>query len=187
MKKGIIMSKEVELFIGVPCSGKSTYLRNNYNPEDVFVLSRDDVRNELIKGTDYVYSDFFKIPKAGDKPSEKYGEVLPTGEWSKVSHLNEIVKNNFDKRIQKANDILEKDKKVIVDLVNMTRQERDMVKGWFKNVENVTFSAVIFDYKNNLDTIKTQITPKKHDHHEFPYFNRIGWNWLYWFANFATA
>jgi predicted kinase len=151
------MTKEVELFIGVPCSGKSTHLQSNYQKDEVFVVSRDDIRDDIIKGTEYVYSDFFAIPHKGDADNEKYGHIRKNGAWSKVETLNTILYEKFKKRVERAVYKVESGTKVVIDLLNMTRKERDEVKSWFKEVDGVKFSAVVFDYENNLETIKNQI------------------------------
>jgi len=154
------MTKEIELFVGVPCSGKSTYLQSNYQKENVFVVSRDDIRNDIIKGSEYVYSDFFVVPKKGDADNEKYGHIRKNGAWSKVETLNIILHEKFKKRVERAVYKAESGTKVIIDLLNMTKPERDEAKSWFKDVKDVKFSAVIFDYENNLETIKTQINKR---------------------------
>lgn len=151
------MKKEVETLIGVPCSGKSSYLKSTYDKDEIFVISRDDVRYDVIKNTDFIYSDFFVKPKEGETKSKKYGHVTENGEWSKVQFINEAMNREFNRRIHMAESQLEHGKKVVVDLVNMTKKERDTIKDWFKDVEGIEHNAVVFDYENNLDLIKTQL------------------------------
>lgn len=157
-KREFIMSREVEVFIGVPCSGKSTYLKENYKKDEVFVVSRDDIRKELLKGTDYVYSDLFLKPVEGDKDSDKYGYITSDGCWSEIKKLDIILREKYKKRVERAVHRVENGQKVVVDSLHLTKKERDDVKTWFRDVADVKFSAVMFDYENNLDTIRSQLT-----------------------------
>lgn len=147
--------KEVDILIGVPCSGKSTYSDNNYS-DDVFIISRDNIRHELIRKTAFKYSDFFVKPSQGDEEHHLYGFVTDDDNWSNIKYLNRELKERFDRSISQAVSKLDHGKRVAVDLTNLTRKERDDIKSWFKEVEDVKFNAIIFDFKENLDLIKEQ-------------------------------
>ena len=164
------MKKIVETFIGVPCSGKSSKL-NEYDSEKTFVISRDDIRYQLIKNTDFSYSDLFLRPGEGDVKHDKLGIVTESGEWSKVAFLNKRLIELFDLRTKQASLALNEGNKVVVDLVNLTKKERNSIKEWFKDIKDVEHHAVVFDYENNLDVIKKQLLVReKKEDKSIPFF-----------------
>lgn len=76
--------KNVDFLIGVPCSGKTTYRNKHYTSNDFFVISRDDLREDLKEKYGFNYDDFFKKPQDGDKEDSVLGYVTAEGNWSNV-------------------------------------------------------------------------------------------------------
>lgn len=150
------MEKKVELFIGVPCSGKSTHLENNYNQDEIFVISMDNIRYEYAEKTGLSYSDFFKRPSEDETVHPVFGEKTEKGNWFLIETLNDEMHKAFKNRIDQSTSALEHGKRVIVDMTNLTKSVRAGVRKWFDDVEDVKFSATIFDFEENLDLIKSQ-------------------------------
>lgn len=147
--------KEVDILVGIPCCGKSTYCNTNYKDE-IFIISRDNVKDDILKKYDFDYQDFFEKPKDGEKIHPKYGVVLESGEWSRIKFINDELIKDFDASIRTAMTKLEQGIKVVVDMKNITKKERNEIKEWFSDIENVKFNAVIFECNENLDLIRSQ-------------------------------
>ena len=159
MEKVFKMKKlrEVDLFIGIPCSGKSTYKRKNYDEKNIFTISRDDIREELMTKYDMNYSDLFLLPKVSDPfMHEKYGIKTPEGTWSNVDRINEELVVAYE--AQKIESILQlqQGKRIVADLTNMTVSERSEIKEIYEGLEAINFNAIVFEFHNNLSTIKSE-------------------------------
>lgn len=146
--------KQVDLFVGVPCSGKSTYLKKHYD-KNVITISIDDIRFEYAKKTGISYTEQHARPMQDEKTHPIYGENV-NGKWSVLSEMNTKIHEDFFKSIRNAAKELESGKKVVVDMTNMTKKSRKAVKKWFKKVSDVDFTAVVFEFEENLELIKRQ-------------------------------
>ena len=51
--------KELVVLVGPPAVGKSTYIARKFDPNDVSVVSRDDIVDEVAKGMNLTYDDMF--------------------------------------------------------------------------------------------------------------------------------
>ncbi len=160
----------VELMVGPPCSGKSTRIRETASKND-FIISRDDIRNKIIEGTEFVYSDYFVKPKEGEKVSSKYGGLTDDGQWTKVAKLNQTLLIQFNETVEQAKEHLREGGKVVVDLVNLSRKERDTVKEWFSDIEGVRFDAVVTEHHKNLPLIEEMNALRAEKENKFiPFF-----------------
>ena len=149
--------KNVDILIGIPCSGKSTFRRNSYNENDIFVISRDDIRNKLIEEYKIPYQDMFKKPEENDPVIHPlYGIKTQDGQWSNIAKMNEEFKERFEDVKEQAVKEVERGKRIVVDLTNTKKLERQEIKDLFKDVESVSFNAFLFEFERNLDLIKKQ-------------------------------
>lgn len=145
---------EVEFLIGVPCSGKSHYRRNSFSDEQVFIISRDDIREQLIEEYGIGYQNLYTKPKEGDpKEHPVFGVQTENGEWSKIVEMNQELKDRFEQ--QKINSLkaLYEGKKVIVDLTNLTKQERSDLIQIFKKFGAHDITATVFKFDGNEEYI----------------------------------
>ena len=95
--------KHVDILIGIPCSGKTTFRNNSYNQNDIFVISRDDIRNQLIEEYEIPYQDMFKKPKEDDPMIHPvYGIRTQNGTWSNIEKMNADFKERFEYRKEQA-------------------------------------------------------------------------------------
>lgn len=163
--------KKVTFLVGVPCSGKSTY--RNSALSNYFCLSRDDIREELIKefnshfslsrdniieevNKEYYlgYQDLFKKPTKNEHTHFLYGNRTEDGQWSIIKHINQLLDSRFNQRIEQAIEFLKKNGNVVIDLLNLTKKEREHMKSKFNSISDISFNAVIFEFEKNLDLIK---------------------------------
>lgn len=147
--------KHVDILVGIPCSGKTTFRNNSYNQNDIFVISRDDIRNQLIEEYEIPYQDMFKKPKEDDPMIHPvYGIKTQNGNWSNIEKMNNDFKERFEYRKEQAVKEIEKGKRIVVDLTNTTKSERQEIKDLFKDIKDVSFSAFIFEFERNIKLIK---------------------------------
>lgn len=150
------MEKQVDILVGLPCSGKSTYLGKEYDQENLFIISMDNIRYEYAEKTGFSYSNFFEKPKENEKTHPLFGEKTESGNWSTLEIINDAMHKDFKSRIRQASSELEHGKKVVVDMTNLTKKVRSGVKNWFKDVDGVGFKAVVFEFEKNIDLIQFQ-------------------------------
>ena len=120
------MSKLIIVLIGLPCSGKSTYLTTiDYD----FVISSDAIVEILCKQSGIAYHDYFKL--------------------SSDSKLKQMHKTIFDNLIEESKAF----DRVVWDLTNLTRESRARI---FKHYPNAQFSAVVFDRNEDASSLREQ-------------------------------
>tara|TARA_B100000700_G_scaffold230615_1_gene255018 strand:+ start:970 stop:1590 length:621 start_codon:yes stop_codon:yes gene_type:complete len=148
------MTQKVEILVGIPCSGKSTYRKNKKDLENTLVVSRDDIKEQLIEEYGIDYQSMYKKPTENDpKEHPVYGVQTESGEWSKIKEMNDQLIERFD--IQKKDSIkaVFEGKNVIFDLTNLTKKERSPIIEMFQDFD-VEINAINFKYEGNLDLIK---------------------------------
>lgn len=147
----------VTFLIGIPCSGKSTY-RNKYHKE-AFVISRDDIRESLVDellqaGFEFEYGDFFVKPKSGESEHPRLGTARE-GEFDLVVEANRRMDLRYEMQVEQAGLLLSHGVDVVVDLLNLTSEEREpLISALSVGDNKVEFDAVVFEYKDNMDKIE---------------------------------
>lgn len=157
----------VTFLIGVPCSGKSSY--RNTNLKDYFSISRDDIRDQLIKefnddfslsrdniteNLNLNYSDLFKKPNENENEHPLYGLKTEDGQWSILKHINQLLTERFNQRLYDAIEFAKNNGNVVIDLLNLSKKEREELKSKFSSIKNISFNAIIFEFEKNMDLIK---------------------------------
>lgn len=170
------IKKEVEFLIGVPCSGKSSYLTKMYLENEIFIISRDNIRDDILKEQGLLYTDFFSQPREGETEHEKYGTVMENGMWSLVFELNKELNTRYLKMLSDAKIEILKGKKIVVDMLNLSAKGRRKLKSHFtlnKKNTDIKFSAVIFEYKDNLALIEKQLKVRAAEENKSISFNFV--------------
>jgi predicted kinase len=157
MKKNRI----IYVLIGPPAIGKSTLIKKITNPSNTFVISRDDIVENVANSIALTYSDMFVQPpndaKIGDI-DEKYGEIIqnpkninyPKIVFSKIHKANDIVQTIFKKTMKSAKL---SDKNIVIDLTNMRVSDRIDKLNIISNPEDIRI-AVVFNFKGKEKIIK---------------------------------
>lgn len=144
------------LLVGPPAVGKSTFVAEHY--PDAFVVSRDDIVQEVADEYGLTYNDLFEIP-ANDVPKgyrhPRFG-VAHEGRpgswknekglvWSKVASASGKVNRRFFERCKEAK-LQAGD--VVVDMTNMHRKARKDARRWAPKGHRKV--AVLFEWDEEL-------------------------------------
>ena len=160
-----VKNKKIFVLVGPPSVGKSTWIKSTFGEIETYVISRDNLVEQVAKEYGWTYDDLFastiKDEKVKDK-NEKYGEVIkapdymnwtgaPKTVYSKVLEANKKVQILFDAKVKDAKG---KDT-IVVDMTNMNSGAR---KGALKSIEGVEHeyhkTAVVFNFKGAEEIIK---------------------------------
>jgi predicted kinase len=148
--------KELVVLVGPPAVGKSTYIANKFDSKDVFVVSRDDIVDEVAKSMGLTYDDMFALPPKDSIPNtsvegmEKYGLVEKAPLWmtwtkvvyKKIVDANEIINSQLKQKFKEAVD---SGKNVVVDMTNMTAKIRQSALNYAKD-KDFFRRAVVFTF-----------------------------------------
>ena len=151
--------KELVVLVGPPAVGKSTYIAQKFHPDDVFVVSRDEIVDRVSKDYDMTYDDMFALPPKDALPNtivvgmEKYGNVQKAPLWMKwtpvvfdrVQEANDRINNLLQKRFS---DAVNSDLNIVVDMTNMTASVR---KNALKHADKKDYfkRAVVFTFQDS--------------------------------------
>jgi AAA domain len=157
-------NKKIFVLVGPPSAGKSHWINKTFGgPENVYVISRDDIVTSVAKKYGWTYDDMFTPPakdaKLGDA-DPKFGEVIKSPDYmtwqplslSKVLQANNEVQTLFTQRVSSAS---QSDKPIVVDMTNMNVGARKgalkAIEGKEKDYEKI---AVIFKFQGAEQIIK---------------------------------
>ena len=132
----------VTFLVGLPCSGKSTYVETHM-PEH-FVVSMDTITEAIGKIFGFTYNDMFEKPNQSrglNQPaSEKFGKSVPQPikwktwqpfHWDLLIETDEASMLVFDLVLRNA----AKRSKVVVDMTNMSVNARKRTLSFFESFE----------------------------------------------------
>ena len=155
--------KKFMVLVGPPSVGKSTWIQDNFNPDDVYIINRDDIVESVAEDYGWTYDEMFAAPpqdaQIGDS-DEKYGSVVKSPSYmtwqplsfDKVLEANGIVFNEFNERVAGA---VPSSKDIVVDMTNMSARARSgamkAIQGYENSYEKV---AVVFETEGAEEFIK---------------------------------
>lgn len=127
--------KELVVLIGPPAIGKSTFIAKKFKPDDVFIVSRDNLVDEVSNKYGLTYDDMFVLPPSNAKLNslidgmEKYGIVQKAPPWMKwtpvvyerVQNANSEINKLLEQRFK---DSVTSGKNIVVDMTNMNTNSR---------------------------------------------------------------
>lgn len=151
--------REIVVLVGPPAVGKSTYVKNKFPKNSVFLVSRDDIVDEVSGSMGMTYDDMFENPPDDATVGkllpgkEKFGFVLEAPAWMKwakrvfsnIQDANNLINKKLEERFK---DAVDSGKHVVVDMTNMTVGAR---KSALKYVEGKDFfkRAVVFTLQDS--------------------------------------
>jgi hypothetical protein len=157
-----IDTRKIYVLVGPPSVGKSTWIKNTFSDIQPYVISRDDIVEQIADNLGWTYDDLFVAPPQGSQLGdydEKYGEVIKSPSYmswqplsfSKVLEANNQVQVLFTKRVSNA---VNSEKDIVVDMTNMTAGSRKNALKAIQGSENLFEKiAVIFPFEGAEDVI----------------------------------
>jgi hypothetical protein len=157
VKKVANETKTLAILVGPPSVGKSTWTKKNM--PNAFILSRDDVVEQVASEVGLTYDDLFASPDQ-DLPvghvDSKFGKVidrpvylpkfLPPKVWDKVSEANSQVHKRFQQRIEDAKN---SGQDIVVDMTNMNTRARKGMLSNFSGLDGYTKKVVNFSFEGD--------------------------------------
>lgn len=154
--------KKIFVLVGPPSVGKSTWIKRTFTDVNPYIISRDDLVEQVAEELGWTYDDLFVTPpkdsKLGDI-SEKYGQVVESPSsitWSplsydKVLEANAKVGSLFGRKLSGAKG----QDNIVVDMTNMNAGSRKSALNPIKGLEDEYKKiAVVFNFKGSEDIIK---------------------------------
>lgn len=148
--------RELVVLVGPPAVGKSTYIARKFNPDEVIVINRDSIVDDIATENGLTYDEMFINPSAdlnlGDE-HPKYGKVILAPEWmkwtrfvyEKIFNANNDVNRRLEEKFRRS---VETNKNIVVDMTNMNTSSR---MNSLKYVEDRDFfkRAVVFQMSDS--------------------------------------
>jgi hypothetical protein len=157
-----IDKRKIYVLVGPPSVGKSTWIKNTFADIQPYVISRDDIVEQVADNLGWTYDDLFVAPPQGSQLGdydEKYGEVIQSPSYmswqplsfSKVLEANNQVQLSFTKRVSNA---VNSEKDIVVDMTNMTAGARKNALKAIQGNENLFEKiAVVFPFEGAEEVI----------------------------------
>lgn len=155
--------KKLFILVGPPSVGKSTWTQQN--APDAFIISRDDIVNEVAAELGLTYDDMFNNPDKSlpiGHQDTKYGTViarpdylpkfLPEKVWDKITKGNGYIHKKF---MQSIEDAKTSGKDIVVDMTNMNKNSRSNMLNNFKDISGYKRYVVNFNFEG--DDVKKSI------------------------------
>lgn len=155
--------RKIYVLVGPPSIGKSTWIAKNLDINNTYIISRDDVVDDIARSYGWTYDDMFKVPppesNLGDMHPD-WGEVIKSPSYmtwqplsySNVLEANKELKTEFDRRVAAAAD---SGKDIVVDMTNMSAGSRKAALNAIKGRESeFTKVAVVFPFQGAEDVLK---------------------------------
>jgi hypothetical protein len=152
---------KITLLIGSASVGKSTYIKNNYADKDKYlILAFDDIKLEILEeynanlNIDLGFDDFWQHPPEDSKIGDIHGDLgiveeitLGNGEvYLSYPLVNEMNEKYSEKVLNTFKECANTDKQVIVDVTNMTAEQRkDSVSNITRLVPDKEFEIEAID------------------------------------------
>jgi predicted kinase len=169
-----IINEEVEgnnifILVGPPSVGKSTWIKNYFNKNKPYIISRDDIVDNIAESYGFTYDELFKSPNENiDDVHPKYGKVITSPSWmytklsyEKIANANKEVNDELESRILNAKN----ENNVVVDMTNMGVKPRKSILNKLTPIlPNHKKIAVVFNFKGGEDMIKKMAQKRADDY-----------------------
>lgn len=125
--------RELVVLVGPPGVGKSTWIARKFPAGGVYVISRDDIVDEVAGEMGLTYDDMYATPPAGSSPESpadpKFGPVVASPSymtWAPFSYEKVLAANGeIAKRLKaRFEGAVGSGKNIVVDMTNMNAGAR---------------------------------------------------------------
>jgi len=152
--------KKIFVLVGPPSTGKSRWIKSTFK-EPPFIISRDDLVDQVADEHGWTYDDLMTNPPPGTPIGTidpKFGEVLKAPVemgWTKLVYAdvldaNKEVQFRFGRRVAEAPT---KSDNIVIDMTNMNSSSRKNNLRMFKNLQDFEKIAVVFEFQGIEDSI----------------------------------
>lgn len=144
------------ILVGPPAVGKSTYIKR-FHP-DAFIVSRDDIVDEVAKSKGLTYDDLFINPPENAEinqtsPGYEHLGIVIQGRFGKafknIEDANDTVHRILQSRFSQA---ISSKKDVVIDMTNMTKASRRLALQ-HPNEQYKKIAVVFPVQKENMDEL----------------------------------
>lgn len=152
--------KKIFVLVGPPSVGKSHWIKETFE-DDIYIINRDDIVNNVADSMGWTYDDLFVPPPKGAQEGdvdEKYGSVVKSPaymtwqplSYDKVAAANAKVHKLFTKRVSGAQP---SGQNIIVDMTNMNVAARARA---LQMIDDTVYKkvAVVFKFEGTEEIIK---------------------------------
>jgi hypothetical protein len=155
--------RKIYVLVGPPSVGKSTWIDRTFKDSKPYIISRDDIAEDVAAGMGWTYDDMFQAPpkdaQLGDAHPQ-FGEVEPSPaymtwqplSYSRVSAANREIGSAFGARVAGAAG---SGRDIVVDMTNMNTSSRKSalaaIKGREDEFERI---AVVFPFQGAEDAVQ---------------------------------
>lgn len=156
--------RRIYVLVGPPAVGKSTWIRGAFAGSRPYVVSRDDIVDDVSSRMGMTYDDMFAAPGPDEgvgSENEKYGTVVKSPAfmtWQPLSYSNVLDANATINRLlgERVRGAVSSGSDIVVDMTNMTANARKQalkaVEGREADYEKV---AVVFEFRGAEDVVKS--------------------------------
>jgi GNAT superfamily N-acetyltransferase/predicted kinase len=151
-----IDKRKIYVLVGPPSVGKSTWIKDTFSDIQPYIISRDDIVEQVADELGWTYDDLFVVPPQGSKLGDydkKYGKVIksPRLSFSKVLEANNKVQVLLTNR---GSNAVNSGKDIVVDMTNMTAGARKNALRAIQGSENLFEKiAVVFPFEGAEEVI----------------------------------
>ena len=161
--ENLTKTKKLYVLVGPPSVGKSTWIKS-HDIQDVVVINRDEIVEEVAEENGLTYDDMFITPSSetseiGDK-HPKYGEVIPAPEhmkWTELAYSRLVKMNGYIHYLltSKIENAVNSGKDIVVDMTNMNKGSRKRALKYLGDKsDEYEKIAIVFKFQGAEDIIK---------------------------------
>jgi predicted kinase len=122
-----IDKKKFFVLVGVPASGKSTWIKNTFQEFEPYVINVDDIVHDVARRLNLQYDSI----KSSDDPATEMANQL----------IGKEVKNKISQAVSSGKDI-------VVDMLNLTPKKRKFAMSAIRGRENEYHKiAIVFEFE----------------------------------------
>jgi predicted kinase len=157
------LKRKLYILSGPPAIGKSTWIKKTFGNERPYIISRDDIVDEVASQMGLSYDEMFKAPPKDATIGDidpAYGKVVKSPaymSWQPLSYeiilkANGEIQKRFQNRVSQAHN---SNQSIVVDMTNMNAKSRQSaMKAIEGHEDQYDKIAVVFNFRGGEQVIK---------------------------------